>query len=315
MFFSAPPFFKPLQFDEKAAAAYQFMKKEKGESAERSAARFEEARKRAVDAVGGCTFDERDHPTGVRVRGKKYCAEISWGGKKCSIGTFNSVGKAASAYQLMKKEKDAAKPSLSDPDEAAAKCEMARKRSVETVGGATARGLSKDQKKVVMAYIADAVKRGGKFQPSQNLLENLIAMMPVSEKDDRRKIKKQTQRLIKKIRYKLKHDDAYSVAAGSAVTNMSLADLDPEKILIGKNFGKGFEMDDSSLSSLDDDCSIDSTTRPAGEDDDAMAARVADDVVAIIANLRATGQAPEEEEEEEEEDQRKPPAKRNFAAV
>ena len=79
--------------------------------AKQTAAAFDEAKKKAVEAVEETrkAMSEGSLPTGVRkVASGNYSCQIMWGGKASSIGTFGSIEQASAAFILVSAERDPA---------------------------------------------------------------------------------------------------------------------------------------------------------------------------------------------------------------
>ena len=126
---------------EQASAAYASVRKDL-EDAKLSAvgadevdAMFDEAKKKALEAVGG--FFTRDLPTGVtKTRsGKKFSAQAQWRGKKLHIGSFDTPEQASAAYKSVWKDLDDAKARALSADEVDATFDAAKRKAVEAVGG------------------------------------------------------------------------------------------------------------------------------------------------------------------------------------
>ena len=87
-------------------------------------AMFDEAQKKAMEAVGGVVpkkmrpTSERDLPTGVfKTASGKFRSSISWRGKKSWIGTFDTLEQASAAHMSAKAAlKDANPSSLHSAD-------------------------------------------------------------------------------------------------------------------------------------------------------------------------------------------------------
>ena len=270
-----------------ASSAFEHMRKARDESGDRSEAAFQEARKKAVAAAGGCSRVVRDLPRGVSHSDTpgKYVARIRWGKAMGSIGHFDSVGTASSAFEHMRKMRE-------EPgDRSKAAFQEARKKAVAAVGGARRKGLLKEQRRVVKIYIARHINDKGKLmnKTSGQILDNLVAMV-ASDEDDRAVLKKQIQRYIwHRCSHNRHENDDASVASGATgATDMSFVGDNYMDVLASDNFGRTFDKDSSSSS--DDDGSIVSTMPALGAGDDA------------ISNLATL-------------DDRKPAAKRGYAEI
>ena len=127
---------------EQASAAYVSVKKDL-DDAKRSAfgadevdAAFDEAKKKALEAVGGTASSERDLPKGVYKAGsRKFMSRIMWGGKKYYIGIFDTPEQASAAYMSAKKDLKDAKLSVLSADEESAVFDEARKKFLKSVCG------------------------------------------------------------------------------------------------------------------------------------------------------------------------------------
>ena len=106
-------------------------------------AMFDEARKKAVEEVGGVIpkkmtpRSDRGLPTGVYdVSSGRFESSIKWGGKTRSIGTFDTPEEASAAYASVKKDLANADFSASEADEVDAAFGAAKKKAAdEAVGG------------------------------------------------------------------------------------------------------------------------------------------------------------------------------------
>ena len=99
-------------------------------------AAFNEAKKKAAEAVGRVVPEKRDLlPQGVRKRSPgKFRAYIRWGGMVRYIGTFDNPEQASAAYISVKKDLARADLSTLSADEFDAVFDEARKKAMETVG-------------------------------------------------------------------------------------------------------------------------------------------------------------------------------------
>ena len=105
------------------------------------------AKKKRFACCGGCTHTcscdgrtrtrnkkKRGLPQGVhKFTSSGYTAHITWGAKKRSVGTFVSIDKAAAAFEHMKKERGRFSSAAAAE---ASSFEAAKKKAIETVGGA-----------------------------------------------------------------------------------------------------------------------------------------------------------------------------------
>ena len=135
--------------DEQASTAYESMRKDLNDAdlsaigAAEVEAMFDEARKKAVEEVGGVIpkkmtpRSDRGLPTGVYdVSSGRFESSIKWGGKTRSIGTFDTPEEASAAYASVKKDLANADFSASEADEVDAAFGAAKKKAAdEAVGG------------------------------------------------------------------------------------------------------------------------------------------------------------------------------------
>ena len=130
---------------EQASAAYLSVKADLAgakASAAGADAAFDEAKKKAIEAVGGTHQSERDLPTGVyQQSSESFSASIWFGSNLRYIGVFDTPEQASAAYVSVKADLAGAKPSAAGVDTAFIK---AKKKAIESVGGTRAtseRGL------------------------------------------------------------------------------------------------------------------------------------------------------------------------------
>ena len=120
---------------------------------------FVEARTKALEAVGG--FVTRDLPLGVQKRSSgKFKAEISFGGKRRHIGTFENPEQASAAYMSVKKDLADAKLSVVGSDEVDAVFDVAKEKALELFG--EKRDLPKGVVKRPSGKFSAQMQRGGK---------------------------------------------------------------------------------------------------------------------------------------------------------
>ena len=146
---------------EQASAAYVSVRKDL-DDAKQSAfgaaevdALFDEAKKKAVEAVGG-SVPKKDLPRGVTKlpSTRKFQSRIYWDDKNRYIGTFDSPEQASAAYMSVRKDLDDANISTFSADEVEGIFDEAKKKALEAVGGFVTRDLPRGVKK----------KPSGKFQ-------------------------------------------------------------------------------------------------------------------------------------------------------
>lgn len=136
---------------EQASTAYTTVRKDIDNAklsscgADQVVAIFDEAQKKAVEAVGGIipknrfVPGERGLPRGVqKTSSGKFQARISWGYKNCGyknrrIGTFDTPKQASAAYVSVRRDLDAAKLLMLSADDVSAVFETANKKALETV--------------------------------------------------------------------------------------------------------------------------------------------------------------------------------------
>ena len=127
---------------EQASAAYVSVKKDLDDAkltavgADVVNDTFEKAQKKAVEAMGGFRA-ERDLPPGVYYKksSERFEAQVKLGGKRRSIGMFDTPEQASTAYMSMRKDLDDAKQSAFGTDAADTIFDAAKKKAIEAVGG------------------------------------------------------------------------------------------------------------------------------------------------------------------------------------
>ena len=125
----ARPAVSSKRCDAKAAAGGKKKKRKIGILSNRAKAGTV-AKKRAKATL------ERDLPRGVRkLPSGKFGSRLYWGGKKRSIGTFDTPEQASAAYMSMRKDLDGAKLSALGADEVDAIFDAAQTKALEAVGG------------------------------------------------------------------------------------------------------------------------------------------------------------------------------------
>ena len=122
---------------EQASAAYLSVKADLAGAKPPAAgadAAFDEAKKKAIEAVGGTHESERDLPTGVYKKSSErfFSAQIWFGSNLRYIGTFDTPEQASDAYVSVKAGLSGAIPSAAGVDAAFI---TAKKKAVEAVGG------------------------------------------------------------------------------------------------------------------------------------------------------------------------------------
>ena len=220
------------------------------------------AKRKAVESTGGTVREERYLPTGVYKAGKYFNCRITWGGKCCYVGTFNTPSCAYGACVSVMEIRDATNLSGLSADEVDAAFDAARKRAIDSVGGPkflrTKSRLSSGQNQVIMAYVSEADEREVEVSRSDAIIDKLLGEMPISAEDDIAFIRSRTKNIIayiQKLRRKglewkgLEWDnDDGSVGGMSIVFN-------PDTIEEG--LMRAFLVDDP-LPSYDDGLSVDS---------------------------------------------------------
>ena len=126
---------------EQASAACASVRKEiddaelSGLGADEAKATFDEAKKKAVEAVGGLIQEKRDLPQGVQKKlSGRFQAKIQWGDKQRNIGTFDTPEQASAAYMSVKKDLDDGNVSTVDAGEVDAMFDAAKTKALEAVG-------------------------------------------------------------------------------------------------------------------------------------------------------------------------------------
>ena len=125
---------------EQASAAYMSARKDLDDAklsaigANEVDAIFDEAKKKALEAVGG--FVSRDLPQGVMKKPSgKFQSRIMWGGKDRYIGSFDTPEQASAAYKSVKKDLEDANLSALGAGEVDATFDAAQTKALEAVGG------------------------------------------------------------------------------------------------------------------------------------------------------------------------------------
>ena len=126
---------------EQASAAYMSVKKDRddanlsGLGADEVNAAFDEAIKKAVDAVGASTRKIRPSKGFYKTPTGKLASQIMLGGKQRHIGTFDTPEQASAAYLLVRNDLDDGKLSGLGADEVAALFDAAQKKALKAAGG------------------------------------------------------------------------------------------------------------------------------------------------------------------------------------
>jgi len=109
---------------------------------------FNEAKKKVVGGVvrkhrSTKATSERSLPRGVYKRSSgKFQVRMGWGGKECTIGTFDTLEQATAAYKSVKKDYDDTDLSAFGDDEVNALFDAAKKKALESVGGVVSKKKS-----------------------------------------------------------------------------------------------------------------------------------------------------------------------------
>jgi len=132
-------------------------------SADEVNAAFDEAIKKALDAVGASRRKNK-FPHGVyKLPSGKFQAKIRWGDKTRYIGTFDTPEQASAAYGSVGKDRDGANLSSRGGGDANALFDIVKKKAVEAVGASRRKDrLPKGVYKTRYGKFMSRIMRGGK---------------------------------------------------------------------------------------------------------------------------------------------------------